>query len=158
MSAVPGYRYHRCRLRASPVQPAGANKEGLVAAPVAEEIARYIAESGLSKPAVIGHSMGGTMGMMLAARHPQALSRLMVVDMVPPTWVRCSPGPAPAPRRSSRSRTASPPACARPLPNNAASGRATPSPAWSTPRRCAPARPPIRWPATLTWACAPTAN
>ncbi|WP_202033855.1 alpha/beta fold hydrolase [Massilia sp. Dwa41.01b] len=64
-------------------QPAGANKEGLVAAPVAEEIARYIAESGLSKPAVIGHSMGGTMGMMLAARHPQALSRLMVVDMVP---------------------------------------------------------------------------
>jgi pimeloyl-ACP methyl ester carboxylesterase len=54
-----------------------------VAAPVAEEIDRYIKEAGLTRPAVIGHSMGGTMGMMLAARHPGDLSRLMVVDMVP---------------------------------------------------------------------------
>ncbi|MGH6610515.1 MAG: alpha/beta fold hydrolase, partial [Burkholderiaceae bacterium] len=37
----------------------------------------------LSHPAVIGHSMGGTIGLMLAARHPLAISRLMVVDMLP---------------------------------------------------------------------------
>jgi len=64
-------------------QPKGGNTEGAVAAPVAEEIDRYIKEAGLKQPAVIGHSMGGTMGMMLAARHPGDLSRLMVVDMVP---------------------------------------------------------------------------
>ena len=27
--------------------------------------------------------MGGTIGMMLAARHPEAVGRLMVVDMIP---------------------------------------------------------------------------
>jgi pimeloyl-ACP methyl ester carboxylesterase len=54
-----------------------------VSAPVAEEIARYIDERELERPAVIGHSMGGSIGMMLAARHPDAVGRLMVVDMVP---------------------------------------------------------------------------
>lgn len=83
VAALPGYRYHLVQLSGFAGQPAGGNKEGDVAAPVAEEIARYIKEAGLTKPAVIGHSMGGTMGMMLAARHPDALSRLMVVDMYP---------------------------------------------------------------------------
>jgi pimeloyl-ACP methyl ester carboxylesterase len=83
VSALPGYRYHLVQLSGFAGQPAGGNKAGTVAAPVAEEIARYIKEAGLRQPAVIGHSMGGTMGMMLAARHPEALSRLMVVDMVP---------------------------------------------------------------------------
>jgi pimeloyl-ACP methyl ester carboxylesterase len=64
------------------VEP-GANAEGPVSVPVAEEIARYIREAGLARPAVIGHSMGGTIGMMLAARHPDDVGRLMVVDMMP---------------------------------------------------------------------------
>jgi pimeloyl-ACP methyl ester carboxylesterase len=54
-----------------------------VVAPVAEEIARYIAETGLQRPAVVGHSLGGTWAMMVAARHPELVSRLMVVDMFP---------------------------------------------------------------------------
>jgi pimeloyl-ACP methyl ester carboxylesterase len=54
-----------------------------VAAPVAEEIARYVRDARLVRPGVIGHSMGGTIGMMLAARHPDALGRLMVVDATP---------------------------------------------------------------------------
>jgi len=83
VGALPGYRYHLVHVAGFAGQPAGANKEGAVAAPVAEEIARYIKESNLKGPAVIGHSMGGTIGMMLAARHPEALSRLMVVDMYP---------------------------------------------------------------------------
>ncbi|MFC0250413.1 alpha/beta fold hydrolase [Massilia consociata] len=83
VAALPGYRYHLVQLAGFAGQPAGGNKEGNVAAPVADEIARYIKEAGLKQPAVIGHSMGGTMGMMLAARHPEALSRLMVVDMHP---------------------------------------------------------------------------
>jgi len=83
VAALPGYRYHLVQLSGFAGQPVGGNNEGNVVAPVAEEIARYIKETGLKQPAVIGHSMGGTMGMMLAARHPDALSKLMVVDMYP---------------------------------------------------------------------------
>jgi pimeloyl-ACP methyl ester carboxylesterase len=83
VAALPGYRYHLVQLAGFAGQPVGGNKEGDVAAPAAEEIARYIREAGLKQPAVIGHSMGGTMGLMLAARHPDALSKLMVVDMYP---------------------------------------------------------------------------
>ena len=81
--AVPGHRYHLVQVSGFAGQAKGGNTEGAVAAPVAEEIARYIAASGLKKPAVIGHSMGGTIGIMLAARHPDLPSRLMVVDMFP---------------------------------------------------------------------------
>lgn len=82
VAAMPGYRYHLVQVSGFAGQPAGANKTGLVAAPVAEEIARYIQATGI-KPAVVGHSMGGIVGMMLASRHPDALSRLMVVDIFP---------------------------------------------------------------------------
>ncbi len=83
VAALPGYRYHLVHIAGFAGQPAGANKAGPVSAPVAEEIARYIKEANLRQPALIGHSMGGTIGMMLASRHPDALSRLMVVDMFP---------------------------------------------------------------------------
>ena len=77
------YRLHLVQVYGFAGLPAQANAEGPVSAPVAEEIARYIREMKLSAPAVIGHSMGGTIGMMLAARHPSSVGRLMVVDMVP---------------------------------------------------------------------------
>ncbi len=84
IAAVPGYRYHLVQVAGFAGAPAGGNATGdTVAAPVAEEIARYIAANKLAAPAVIGHSMGGTMGMMLAARHPASVSKLMVVDMFP---------------------------------------------------------------------------
>ena len=82
-AALPGYRYHFVQVRGFAGTDPGANKSGDVAAPVAAEIARYIGEEKLAPPAVIGHSMGGTIGMMLAARHPDAVGKLMVVDMVP---------------------------------------------------------------------------
>ena len=77
------YRVHRIHVQGFAGAPAEDNAQGPVAAPVAEDLARYIAEQGLEKPAVIGHSMGGTIGLMLAARHPDAVGKLMVVDMVP---------------------------------------------------------------------------
>lgn len=98
VKAVPGYRYHLVQLSGFAGQPAGANKEGDVAAPAAEEIARYIREAGLRQPAVVGHSMGGSIGMMLAARHPESLSRLMVVDMWP--WLGIAIGGPRATRAS----------------------------------------------------------
>ena len=77
------YRIHRIHVQGFAGAPAKGNATGPVAAPVAEEIARYSREQGLQKPAVVGHSMGGTMGMMLAARHPDLVGKLMVVDMMP---------------------------------------------------------------------------
>lgn len=77
------YRVHRLHIQGFAGAPASDNAEGPVSAPVAEDLARYIREQGLERPAVIGHSMGGTIAMMLAARHPDLVGRLMVVDMVP---------------------------------------------------------------------------
>ncbi|MCA8885849.1 MAG: alpha/beta hydrolase [Hyphomonadaceae bacterium] len=77
------YRVHLVQLNGFAGAPVGANGDKPVSAPVAEEIARYIGETHLDHPAVIGHSMGGTIGMMLAARHPDAVGKLMVVDMFP---------------------------------------------------------------------------
>jgi pimeloyl-ACP methyl ester carboxylesterase len=67
----------------------------LVAAPVAEEIARYIRTSVLARPAIIGHSLGGSVGMMVAARHPDLVGRLMVVDMMPYMGDVFAPGAPP---------------------------------------------------------------
>ncbi|MBC2667627.1 alpha/beta fold hydrolase [Novosphingobium piscinae] len=83
VAAVPGYRYHRIQVRGFSGTAPAANAQGDVAAAVAEELARYIREDRLVAPSLIGHSLGGTIGMMLASRHPAALGRLMVVDMVP---------------------------------------------------------------------------
>lgn len=83
IAAVPGYRYHLVHVGGFAGRPAGANASGPVVAPVAEEIARYIREQRLERPAIVGHSLGGSWAMMVAARHPELASRVMVVDMLP---------------------------------------------------------------------------
>ncbi|MBV9930751.1 MAG: alpha/beta hydrolase [Alphaproteobacteria bacterium] len=83
VGAVPGYRYHIVHVAGFDGLAPGANAKGPVVAPVGEEIARYIAEQHLRKPALVGHSMGGTLAMIVAARHPELPSRVMVVDMMP---------------------------------------------------------------------------
>jgi pimeloyl-ACP methyl ester carboxylesterase len=77
------YRLHVVQVAGFAGAPTAGNAEGKVAAGVAEGLAGYIQAKGLKKPAVIGHSMGGTIGMMLAARHPDLVGKLMVVDMFP---------------------------------------------------------------------------
>lgn len=57
--------------------------EGPFVQPVIDELARYIAEAGLERPAVIGHSMGGMTGLLLAQQHPELVGRLMSVDSLP---------------------------------------------------------------------------
>lgn len=52
--------------------------EGIVA-----DLQTLIAQRKLGKPAVVGHSMGGLAGMMLAARHPESVGKLMIVDALP---------------------------------------------------------------------------
>jgi pimeloyl-ACP methyl ester carboxylesterase len=83
VAGVPGYRYHLVQVAGFANTPARGNARGDVVAPLAEEIARYIAARGLVKPAIVGHSMGGTVAMMVAARHPSLAGKVMVVDMMP---------------------------------------------------------------------------
>lgn len=83
IAALPGYRYHLIHVRGFAGLAPGANGTGPVVSPVADEIARYVREGGLTRPALIGHSLGGTLAMMVATRNPDAVGRLMVVDMFP---------------------------------------------------------------------------
>jgi pimeloyl-ACP methyl ester carboxylesterase len=78
------HRLHLVQLAGFAGTPAGDNASGdKVAAPTVEAIAQYIRETGLKRPAVIGHSLGGESALMLAARHPELVSRVMVVDAYP---------------------------------------------------------------------------
>lgn len=83
VAAVPGYRYHLIQVAGFAGAPAAGNGAGPVVAPLAEAIARYVAEQRLDRPAIVGHSMGGTLALMIGARHPSLVGRIMVVDMLP---------------------------------------------------------------------------
>jgi len=61
----------------------GANASGAVMAAIAAEVRRYITEAGLQRPAVIGHSMGGQVGLRIAADAGSGVDRVMVVDSSP---------------------------------------------------------------------------
>ena len=54
-----------------------------VLAPVVEELHAYIAAHHLRRPMVAGHSVGGLMTLMLAQRHPEDVSRALIVDALP---------------------------------------------------------------------------
>jgi pimeloyl-ACP methyl ester carboxylesterase len=81
--AVPGYRYHLIQVAGFAGEPVRGNARGAIVAPLAAELVRYIGENRLRRPAIIGHSMGGTLAMMLAADRPRLVGRIMVVDMLP---------------------------------------------------------------------------
>lgn len=76
-------RLHLVSVRGFGDLPAGANASGAVMAAVAAEVRRYIAEQGLERPALIGHSMGGQLGLRVAADGGARIGRVMVVDSSP---------------------------------------------------------------------------
>ena len=63
-------------------EPAGPNATGPVLKPFVDELAAYVRNLP-ARPAVVGHSMGGLAALMLAADHPRAVSRLLIVDAFP---------------------------------------------------------------------------
>ncbi|WGM39155.1 alpha/beta hydrolase [Caulobacter sp. NIBR1757] len=77
------YRLHIVQVNGFAGSPAGANAQGPIVDGMVEELAAYVADNKLDRPAVIGHSMGGFTGLALARRHPESLGRLMVVDAFP---------------------------------------------------------------------------
>jgi pimeloyl-ACP methyl ester carboxylesterase len=62
--------------------PKGNLKPGILDGVVAD-LHAFVVREKLGTPAVVGHSLGGLVGLMLARAHPQDLSRLMVVDALP---------------------------------------------------------------------------
>jgi pimeloyl-ACP methyl ester carboxylesterase len=83
VKAVPGYRYHLIQVAGFAGDPARGNAAGRVVSSVAEEIARYIVAAKLKSPALIGHSMGGVIAMMVAARYPARVGKVMAIDILP---------------------------------------------------------------------------
>ena len=49
----------------------------------ADDLARFCAEVGIDKPVVVGHSLGGMIGVELAAHHPSVPAALVLVDPGP---------------------------------------------------------------------------
>ncbi len=74
------HRVHLVQLAGFAGEP-WTNGDGAFVQPVVDELARYAAT--LNRPAVIGHSMGGLTGLMLAQQHPEAVGRVMSVDSLP---------------------------------------------------------------------------
>ena len=77
------HRIHLVELAGFASTPAIANPDGKVIAPAVDAIADYIQTQHIKAPVIIGHSLGGEMAIMLAARHPDLVGRLMIVDALP---------------------------------------------------------------------------
>ena len=77
------YRLHIVQVAGFAGSPAHANAQGPVIQPTVDAIDAYIKTNQLKAPMIIGHSVGGLMGLMLADQHPEDVSRLMIVDSLP---------------------------------------------------------------------------
>ncbi len=85
------YRLHLVQLNGFGGTEAGVNSEGEILAPAVAELQRYIEANRLQRPAVVGHSLGGLLGLMLAQKAPQSVGRLMAVDSLPFAGILASP-------------------------------------------------------------------
>ncbi|MFT4174245.1 MAG: alpha/beta hydrolase [Rhodocyclaceae bacterium] len=79
----PTHRLHLVQIAGFADEPAVARADGHVAAPSAQAIAEYIEQQHLAAPVIIGHSLGGEVALMLAARHPAQVGWVIVVDALP---------------------------------------------------------------------------
>lgn len=77
------YRLHIVQVAGFAGSPPRANAQGPVIQPTVDAIDAYIKANKLKSPKIIGHSVGGLMGMMLTDQHPEDVGGLMVVDSLP---------------------------------------------------------------------------
>ena len=69
----------------------GANLKPGILTGIVADLDELIRSRKLTHVAVVGHSMGGIAGLLLAARHPASLERLMIVDELPFAAVMLAP-------------------------------------------------------------------
>lgn len=50
---------------------------------IKKSIEHYISQKQLKNPVIIGHSLGGTLGLWLAADNPDTFSKLIIIDALP---------------------------------------------------------------------------
>jgi len=62
---------------------AGKNLASGVLDGIVADLDRYMADHKLGAPAIVGHSMGGLVGLMFAKAHPDHVAKLMIVDSLP---------------------------------------------------------------------------
>ena len=61
----------------------GANLKPGILDGVVADLDGYIVKNNIKGAAIVGHSMGGLVGLMFAKAHPDHVSRLMIVDSLP---------------------------------------------------------------------------
>jgi pimeloyl-ACP methyl ester carboxylesterase len=77
------FRLHIIQVAGFAGSPARANASGAILQPTVDAIDLYIKTNQLKSPKIIGHSLGGLAGMMLAVQNPEDVGKLMVVDSLP---------------------------------------------------------------------------
>jgi pimeloyl-ACP methyl ester carboxylesterase len=77
------YRLHIVQVVGFAGSPPQANAQGPVLQPTVDAIDAYIRTNKLKAPKVVGHSLGGLMGLLLAVQHPEDVGSLMIVDSLP---------------------------------------------------------------------------
>lgn len=79
---APDYRLHLVQVNGFAGQPAGPNATGEIMPAIVDELHAYCA--GLNtKPVVIGHSLGGLLTLLLAAKYPNDVKQIVLVDSLP---------------------------------------------------------------------------
>jgi len=91
---APNYRLHLVQVDGFAGAPAGPNAADGMLPGIVEELHVYIGTLGGAekmKPAVVGHSLGGLLAMMLAEKYPADVRKLVIVDTLPYYAVLFSP-------------------------------------------------------------------
>ena len=63
---------------------------------VEQQLSDYIAANKFDHPVIVGHSLGGFLGMKLAADHPEQVGKLVIVDTLPALGATQMPSITPA--------------------------------------------------------------
>lgn len=81
VAALPGVEAHVLTLAGFAGVPPVADRPFVGS--VAEEVAEYIRANRLHEPVIVGHSLGGTLALLLAADEPGLVGPLVIVDALP---------------------------------------------------------------------------
>lgn len=79
---APKYRVHLVQYAGFAGEPWRPG-QGPYVQPLANELERYLRENKIEKPALIGHSMGGMLALLLAQHNPETIGRVLCVDSLP---------------------------------------------------------------------------
>jgi pimeloyl-ACP methyl ester carboxylesterase len=76
------YRLHLVQINGFAGQPAGPNATGEILPGIVDELHAYCGTLA-TKPVVVGHSLGGLLTLMLAAKYPADVKKIVILDALP---------------------------------------------------------------------------